>query len=227
MNIAIGYVRVSTRRQGQSGLGIEAQKERITAFCEQHGLQVAHTYEEVETGSGSDAIEARPQLREALEDAKRRKCPVVVARLDRLSRNVEFVAGLISRRVKFLVCELGIDIDPFTLHIFSAVAERERTLIAERTRAALRAKAARGEALGNLSSLPTAQSLGQKAQADEATERAQSLAPLIKELHQAGVTSFQRMAESFNLRGVPTARGGKWHAASVARVARRLEALPS
>ncbi len=225
MQQIIGYTRVSTRRQGQSGLGIDAQKAIIRAFCEQHGFDLAQTYEEVQTGSGSDAIEARPQLREALAEAKRRGCPVIVAKLDRLSRNVEFIAGLMSRRVKFVVSELGPDIDPFTLHIFAAMAERERTLIAERTKAALRAKRQRGEVLGNLASLPRAQALGQKAQATEASERAQSLAALFAELRRAGVTSFLALAEAFNVRGVPTPRGGKWHAASVARIARRLEAL--
>jgi DNA invertase Pin-like site-specific DNA recombinase len=225
MQQIIGYARVSTRRQGQSGLGIDAQKDIIRAFCEQHGFALAHTYQEVETGSGSDAIEARPQLRAALEDAKRRGCPVVVAKLDRLSRNVEFIAGLMARRVKFIVCELGIDTDAFALHIFAAMAERERTLISERTRAALKAKRQRGERLGNLPSLPKAQVLGQQAQAAEADERAQSLAAMLADLRRAGVTSFMAIAETLNLRGVPTARGGRWHAASVARVARRLEAL--
>ncbi len=225
MRQIIGYCRVSTRRQGQSGLGIDAQKRLIAAFCEQHGFDLSRVYEEVETGAGSDAIEARPQLRAALQEAKRRGCAVVVAKLDRLSRDVAFIASLMARRVQFIVSELGADVDPFTLHIFAAMAERERKLIAERTRSALRAKRERGETLGNAASLPKASALGNAAQAGEALHRATSLKPLLQELHNAGVTTFLGMAEALNARGIPTPRGAKWHAASVARVARRLDAL--
>ena len=223
MKQIVGYVRVSTRRQGQSGLGIDAQKDRIKTFCEQFGFTLANTYAEVETGSGSDAIEARPQLCAALAEAKRRGCSVVVAKLDRLSRDVAFISGLMARKVPFIVAELGPDVDNFMLHLYAALAEKERSLIAERTRSALRAKRARGERLGNLQSLPGAQVLGRQAQADEAAHRAQKLVPIIEELREVGITSMLGIAEALNARGIATARGGRWHAASISRLQKRLE----
>lgn len=222
MKQIVGYVRVSTRRQGQSGLGIEAQKDRINAFCEQFGFALASTYTEVETGSGSDAIEARPQLREALREAKRRGCPILVAKLDRLSRDVAFISGLMAKRVPFIVAELGPEVDPFMLHLYAALAEKERTLIAERTRAALRAKRARGERLGNPRNLSDAQALGRQSQSTEAKRKAGELAPVLDELRRAGVTSLLRIAEALNARGISTPRGGKWHAKSVSRLSRLL-----
>lgn len=222
MKHCIGYIRVSTRRQGQSGLGIEAQQERLKAFCEQFGYTLANTYQEVETGAGADAIEARPQLRAALEDAKRRACPVIVAKLDRLSRDVAFISGLMARKVSFLVAELGPDVDNFMLHLYAALAEKERSLISERTRAALRAKKARGEQLGNRRNLPQAQALARKALADEARTRAQALVPVFEELKDAGLTSLLGIAQALNARGIGTPRGGRWHASTVARVMGRL-----
>jgi DNA invertase Pin-like site-specific DNA recombinase len=108
------------------------------------------TFTEVETGKGFDALERRPQLAAALADAKKLKCAVIVAKLDRLSRDVAFIAGLMAQRVPFIVTELGIDVDPFMLHIYAAVAEKERRMIAERTKLALGAAKARGVKLGGL-----------------------------------------------------------------------------
>ena len=104
---------------------------------------------EVETGKGADALDRRPQLAAALDRAKAFRCPVVVSKLDRLSRDVAFISSLMARKVDFVVAELGPEIDPFMLHIYAAVAEKERSLISQRTKAALAAKTARGEPLGN------------------------------------------------------------------------------
>jgi DNA invertase Pin-like site-specific DNA recombinase len=133
MKPAIAYIRVSKPRQGRSGLGLEAQQTSIAQFCEVEGFAVQATFTEVETGKGFDALERRPQLAAALADAKKLKCAVIVAKLDRLSRDVAFIAGLMAQRVPFIVTELGIDADPFMLHIYAAVAEKERRMIAERT----------------------------------------------------------------------------------------------
>lgn len=222
MKNCIAYVRVSTRRQGQSGLGIEAQQERIKAFCGQYGYTAVHTYQEVETGSGADAIEARPQLRLALEEAKKRGCPVVVAKLDRLSRDVAFISGLMARKVSFLVAELGPEVDNFLLHMYAALAEKERTLISDRTRAALRAKKARGHQLGNRRNLHDAQNKGRAVIAKEAVARAEGLSPLLDELRSAGLTTYLSMSDALNARGIPTPRGGKWHASTVSRIVKRL-----
>ena len=112
------YIRVSTGRQGRSGLGLDAQRAAIARFAEAHGLRVAGEHVEVETGKGSaDVLDRRPQLAAALAAARKLKCPVVVAKLDRLSRDVAFIAGLMAQRVPFVVAELGPDVDPFMLHI--------------------------------------------------------------------------------------------------------------
>src|SRR5437762_9071353 len=123
MTSAIAYYRVSTARQGKSGLGIEAQKAAIRRFAEAEGIEVVAERVEVETGKGADALERRPELAAALAEARRRKCPVLVAKLDRLSRDVAFIAGLMAQRVPFIVAELGPDADPFMLHIYAALAE--------------------------------------------------------------------------------------------------------
>ena len=144
MPSAVTYTSVSTIKQGQSGLGLDAQDAAIAAFCTQHGLDVAGRYCEVETGKGHDALDRRPQLAAALAHARKPKAPVVVAKLDRLGRDVHFIAGLMANRVPFIVTELGIDTDPFMLHIYAALAQKERALISARTKAALKAAKARG-----------------------------------------------------------------------------------
>jgi DNA invertase Pin-like site-specific DNA recombinase len=148
MSNVIAYYRVSTDRQRRSGLGIEAQRTAVQRFAEAEGLTIAAEYVEAETGKGTDALDRRPQLAAALAAARLGRCPVVVAKLDRLSRDVAFVAGLMAQRVPFIVAELGADADPFMLHLYAALAEKERRLIAERTRLALAAKKATGARLG-------------------------------------------------------------------------------
>jgi DNA invertase Pin-like site-specific DNA recombinase len=112
MRNVIAYYRVSTDRQRRSGLGIEAQRTAVQRFAEAEGLKITSEYVEAETGKGADALERRPQLASALDAARVKKCPVVVAKLDRLSRDVAFVAGLMAQRVPFIVAELGADADP-------------------------------------------------------------------------------------------------------------------
>ena len=145
MLAAIAYYRVSTARQGKSGLGIEAQKAAVQRFAEAEGIEISAEHIEVETGKGADALDRRPELAAALSQARKVKCPVIVAKLDRLSRDVHFISGLMAHKVPFIVAELGADVDPFLLHIYSALAEKERALISQRTKAALAAKKAQGE----------------------------------------------------------------------------------
>ena len=149
MQQAIAYYRVSTARQGRSGLGIEAQREAVTRFAAAEEFDLIGEFVEVETGKGSDALDRRPQLAAALATGRKQKCPVIVAKLDRLSRDVAFISGLMAQRVPFIVAELGRDADPFMLHLYAALAEKERRLISERTRAALAARKAQGAKLGN------------------------------------------------------------------------------
>src|ERR1700680_1196063 len=149
MKPVVAYIRVSTSQQGRSGLGIEAQREALARFAKEAGYEIAAEFVEIETGKGSDALDRRPQLAAALAKARTLRCPVAVAKLDRLSRDVHFISGLMAHRVPFLVAELGPDVDPFMIHIYAALAEKERALISQRTLAALKAAKARGGRLGN------------------------------------------------------------------------------
>jgi DNA invertase Pin-like site-specific DNA recombinase len=145
----ISYIRVSTSGQGRSGLGIEAQRHALAQFAQAEGFEVAREFVEVETGKGADALDRRPELKAALAAARKLRCNVAVAKLDRLSRDVHFISGLMTHKVPFVVAELGPDVDPFVLHLFAALAEKERALISTRTRQALSAAKARGVTLGN------------------------------------------------------------------------------
>ena len=140
MTSAVGYCRVSTARQGKSGLGLEAQKAAVQCFAQAEGITLIAEYVEIETGKGADALDRRPELSAALAQARKAKCPILVAKLDRLSRDVHFILGLMAHRVPFIVAELGADADPFMLHLYAALAEKERSLISARTKAALAAK---------------------------------------------------------------------------------------
>ena len=212
MHSIVAYLRVSTQKQGTSGLGLEAQRQAISRFAEAERYQIADTFTEVETGKGADALERRPQLAAAIKAARKAKCPVVVSKLDRLSRDVHFISGLMAQRVPFIVTELGADTDPFMLHIYAALAEKERRLISERTKAGLAAAKARGVKLG-----------GRNAQSElaerEARERAERLRPIFAEL--TGLSA-HKAADELNRRGIATPKGGKWYAATVIRVRERL-----
>ena len=129
----IAYCRVSTQKQGASGLGLEGQQSAIARFCVAEGYETVEAYIEIETGKGADAIERRPQLQAAMERAAAWRCPVVVAKLDRLSRDVHFISGLMAKGIPFIVTEHP-RADPFMLHIYAAVAEAERAKISERTK---------------------------------------------------------------------------------------------
>jgi DNA invertase Pin-like site-specific DNA recombinase len=213
----VTYVRVSTSQQGRSGLGLEAQRHALARFAEAEGLQVAREFLEVETGKGADALDRRPQLKAALAAAKKLKCQVAVAKLDRLSRDVHFISGLMSHRVPFVVAELGADVDPFVLHLFAALAEKERSLISTRTRQALAAAKARGVTLGSpkLAEARDSAAAAVKAGADQ---HASNVLPIIRDAQKAGATTLRAVADALNARGISTARGGSWHAQSVKNV---------
>jgi DNA invertase Pin-like site-specific DNA recombinase len=143
----ISYVRVSTAQQGKSGLGLAAQREAITRFASAEGREVLRSFVEVETGKGSDALDRRPQLAAAIAAARKAKAAIVVSKLDRLSRDVHFISGLMAHKVPFIVAELGPDVDPFVLHLYAALAEKERALISQRTKAGLAVAKQSGRAL--------------------------------------------------------------------------------
>ena len=220
MSALVSYLRVSTSGQGKSGFGIEAQRQALARFAEAEGFEAVSEYVEVETGKGADALDRRPQLAAALAEARRRKCPVAVAKLDRLSRDVHFISGLMAHRVPFMVAELGRDVDPFMIHIYAALAEKERALISQRTKAALKAAKARGVRLGNPQIAKARISATARIKAG-AEQFAANVLPVIREAQKSGASSLRAIAKVLNDRGVRTARGGKWAAPQVRDILRR------
>jgi DNA invertase Pin-like site-specific DNA recombinase len=212
MKSIVAYIRVSTL--GRSGLGIEAQREALARFAADEGFEIGPEFVEVETGKGSDALDRRPQLAAAVAKARALRCPVAVAKLDRLSRDVHFISGLMAHRVPFLVGELGPDVDPFVLHLYAALAEKERALIAGRTKSALAAAKAKGVRLGN-PKIDIARDQAVAAIKAEADRAAGNVLPIIAEIRKSGTTTLRAIADALNARGVPTPRGGRWHAMSV------------
>jgi DNA invertase Pin-like site-specific DNA recombinase len=217
----VAYVRVSTGRQGRSGLGLEAQREALERFADTEGFRIIREYTEIETGKGADALERRPQLAAALAEARRKRCPVAVAKLDRLSRDVAFISGLMAQRVRFIVAELGEETDPFVLHLFAAMAERERAMIAARTREALARAKARGVKLGG-PKLAEARKVALASVKALADQNAANVLPVIREVRKAGARSLHQIADALNSRGISTPRGGRWYAKSVSNLLARV-----
>lgn len=217
MKPVVSYIRVSTAQQGKSGLGIEAQRAALIRFAEAEGMEIIGEFVEIETGKGSDALDRRPQLAAALDAARRAKCPLMVAKLDRLSRDVHFISGLMAHRIPFVVTELGADADSFMLHLYAALAEKERTLISQRTKAALTAAKARGVKLGN-PNLDAAAILARQAIQTKADDAAKAVIPVITQMQASGARTLRQLADALNARGIATPRGGKWHPTSVKNV---------
>ncbi len=223
---AIAYLRVSTAQQGRSGHGLQAQQDAVASFAEREGYRVVESFTDVETGKGSDALDRRPQLAAALRIARKRNAPVIVAKLDRLSRDVHFISGLMAERVEFIVAELGKQADPFVLHLFAALAEKERHLISQRTRDGLRAAKRRGQKLGT-QARPKAQARAiQKAGADANRDKADIWAKANRWAIESALKdgdTYRAAADLLNQRGVTTPSGGAWYPASVQRIALRLK----
>lgn len=215
MKQAVFYMRVSTSEQGKSGLGLAAQKEALERFAAAESFAVADVVSEV--ASGKLGIEDRAGLREALAKAKRLRCPIIVSKLDRLSRDVAFISGLMARGVAFIVAELGSDVDPFVLHLYAALGEKERKLIGSRTKAALATLKSKGAQLGNRTNLADAQAAGQAANAAKAAAFASRIVPEIKLLQAQGKTLTQ-IADELTARNFSTANGGAWHKSTISRL---------
>jgi DNA invertase Pin-like site-specific DNA recombinase len=208
----IAYIRVSTDGQRKSGLGLEAQREAVTRFAANEGLEIAGEFVEIESGKGSDALDKRPQLAAALRKAKQLGAHIAVSKLDRLSRDVHFISGLMSKRVPFIVAQLGRNVDPFMLHIYAALAEKERAMISERTRDALAKAKQRGVKLGN-------PSLG-KMVTDATAARDAILKPILQEMREMPLRD---IAAELTARIIRTPRGGDvWSPMTVMRALKRL-----
>jgi DNA invertase Pin-like site-specific DNA recombinase len=220
--LLISYLRVSTREQGRSGLGLDAQRAAVARFAEVEGFTVAAEFVEIETGKGADALDRRPQLAAALAKARQhgKGTPIAVAKLDRLSRDVHFISGLMAQRVPFLVADLGPDVEPFLLHLYAALAEKERAVISQRTKASLAAAKARGQVLGN-PNLAEARAIAHAGLKAAAEVHAEAVMPTIREAQASGAKSLRQIAAALNGRGIVTARGGKWEAQTVANILRR------
>jgi DNA invertase Pin-like site-specific DNA recombinase len=193
---------------------LEAQQQAIARFAEAEGSIIHREFIEIETGRGSDALDRRPMLAEALAEAQRLKCAIVCAKLDRLSRDVAFIANLMVQKVRFVVAELGPDVDSFMLHVFAAMAEREAKMISERTRAAPAAAKARGIRLGG-PEIDKARDASVRVIRAAADQHAANVRSIIDSIYRAAARTQREIAEALNARGIATARGGKWHASTV------------
>ena len=218
---AIIYTRVSTAEQGKSGLGLDSQLSTVQEFCNAENYEVLAHYSEVETGSGKDALDKRPILAKALQHAKKEGAVLMVAKLDRLGRNVSFISALMEQRVNFIVTQLGKDADPFMLHLYAALSEKERNLISERTKAALKVLKDNGAKLGNKTNLDDARLLSNATNAEKAKEFALKVGGTIESYRSQGL-SMQAIADKLNVVGISTARGGSWYASTVANILKRM-----
>lgn len=201
----VAYYRVSTDKQGKSGLGLEAQEAAVKQWL--NGGSLLASFTEIESGKKVK----RPKLAEALALCKRDGATLLIARLDRLARNVHFVSGLMETKVKFVACDMP-EATPFMLHIYAAVAQEEARAISSRTKEALAAAKARGVKLGASASRWKA----------EAMERAEELRPLM-EVFQKKSMSLRAIARELTKMKVATPRGGRWHAETVGKVLGRLD----
>lgn len=220
MTRAVAYLRVSSREQGKSGLGLEAQRNAIELFCIQDGeLKIVDWFTEIESGKRvSDTLAKRPHLAAALNRAKQVSGPIIVSKLDRLSRDVHFVSGLMVHGIEFIACELGRQSDPFMLHLFAALAEKERALISQRTTAALAALKRRGVKLGSGSPLIGAR-IGGKVSAE--LRQAATVARDRTLLAAAGAGSLSERAARLNAAGHTTTGGHPFNRATMSRMLRR------
>lgn len=221
---AVAYYRVSTAAQGRSGLGFEAQRAAVESLCAARGWELtAPPFTEVESGKRND----RPELEKALHRAKVTGATLVVAKLDRLSRNVAFLAALQESGVKFIAADMP-EANELTVHIMAAVAQAERKAISKRTKEALQAAKARGQRLGNPNGAAAIRRAGKGndsamgAVRANATKRAEEMRPIVEDMRARGVTSLSGIAAALNEGGFVTARGGKWHASSVRNLVARL-----
>ncbi|RYF50989.1 MAG: recombinase family protein [Cytophagaceae bacterium] len=202
----VAYYRVSTDKQGRSGLGLEAQTASIESYAARSGGDILASFKEVETGKNN----ARPELGKALAFCRQKKAILVIAKLDRLSRNLAFIANLMDSRVEFVACDMP-QANRLTLHIMAAMAEHERTMISTRTKDALAATKARGTVLGRRDADTQAMANRRKEQASQF--RAQ-IYPTIKQMRDSGQTLAQ-IADNLNRMQVRTLNNRSWYASTV------------
>ena len=210
----VAYYRVSTDRQGQSGLGLEAQREAVMRYLSNGGWPPLAEFTEVETGKGANALDRRPQLQAALAYARKHRATLVIAKLDRLARNVHFVSGLMETGVPFVAADRP-DADRFLIHLEAALAEREAKMISDRTKAALAAAKARGQVLGANGRILADQNKA------EAVDRLAPIAARLRAFKAEGLT-LRRIADTLNADGIASPGGASWHPGNVQRALARI-----
>jgi DNA invertase Pin-like site-specific DNA recombinase len=222
----VAYYRVSTARQGRSGLGLEAQRAAVLTYLNGGSWTLVEEFTEVESGKKTD--KQRPELARALKACRLYGATLVVAKLDRLSRNALFTATLMEAGVKFFAVDMP-EANHLTIHLYAAMAQHTREAISANTKAALAAAKRRGITLGNPQNLTNAgrkrgQDAGHAVRSAVADQRAEDLAPILAELQRSGIVSTPAIADALNSKGIPAPRGGSWHPITVARVVQRLKA---
>lgn len=219
----VTYIRVSTDKQGRSGLGLEAQKAAIDAFTATNSADTIASFTEVETGRDND----RPALAQALKTARIHGATLVIAKLDRLSRNAEFLLRLQGGSVPFLCCDMP-DANALTVGIMAVIAQAESKMIGDRTRVAMQAAKAQGRTFGNPNGADALRRAGKgngascAVQKANALTRTQDLSDTLQDVVAAGHMTLKAQANELNRRGISTPRGGKWHASSVSNLRDRL-----
>lgn len=209
----VSYLRVSTQRQGESGLGLEAQRHAVSEYIRSHEGELLTEFTETESGKKTSN---RPQLLSAVDLCKRKRATLVIAKLDRLARNVHFISGLLESGVEFVAVDQPTK-DRFMLHIQAAFAEEEARRISQRTKEALAAAKRRGVKIG-----VTGQHLARKHK-ETAMRRALALIPLFTKIRAEGYDTVREIRDQLNLRWVPSPGGGKWHLPTVWRTLKRQE----
>lgn len=218
----VAYYRVSTKRQGASGLGLDAQREAVGRFTASDNCELLAEFVEVESGKRKD----RPEMDKALKHCRHTGAVLLIAKLDRLARNVAFVSALMEAGTEFVACD-NPHANRLTVHILAAVAEDEARRISERTRAALKAAKARGVILGgDRGYRPVGRpELALSALRSQTDDFAIAIAPLIEEIRATGHASLGAIANELNARGIRTRRAGAWHASTVRNVLRRVDTV--
>lgn len=212
MKSAIPYYRVSTRSQGESGLGLEAQREAVRRYLDQHGYKAINEFTEIESGRRKN----RPALTEALRECKKKKATLIIAKLDRLARNVFFISSLIETKADFIALD-NPQANKLMFHMLAAFAEHESDLIRIRIKEALAAARKRGTILGKHGKVLA------ETNKKLANNFAIQMKPILEELHMAGLTSIRSKVQALNQRGVTSYRGKKWHRTSLNRLIWRIK----
>lgn len=221
----VSYLRVSTARQGASGLGLEAQRAAVAAYIAAGSHKLVAEYVEIESGAKSK----RPELAAALSSCHLHHATLVIAKLDRLARNVAFIANLMDGGVDFVACDMP-HANRLTLHLLAAIAEHEREMIGQRTKAALQAAKARGVKLGNPNGAKAISGrylagavISGKRNQNRAIQRANAADNVIKDIMSSGIEGSRSIASALNQRSIPSPSGGAWYEEQVRRTMQRLE----